>query len=85
MSFSVLVKEWLDAHPSRNSARLSKLTSVSEAEISAILRGRHPSMDVAARLGSVLPVEPVLVLISTANPIHKKFLSRALSRENVAV
>jgi hypothetical protein len=85
MSFSDLIKDWLKAHPSRTSARLSRLTRVSEAEISAILHGHKPSLDVAARLGSVLPVEPVLLLISKSNPIHEKFIGRILSRSNIAV
>ncbi|WP_141732387.1 helix-turn-helix domain-containing protein [Oligoflexus tunisiensis] len=79
MSFADLIKNWLDAHPSRTSARLAKLTEVSPAEISAILRGHTPSLDVAARLGSVLPVEAIVEIVSRSNRAHQKFFDRILS------
>ncbi len=85
MSFSDLILHWIDGHPSRTASRLAKLTGVSPAEISAILHGRIPTMDIAARLGSVLPVDPILMLIRNSDPAHQKFFDRILSRQSVAV
>ncbi len=82
-TFSDLIVEWLNGHPSRTSASLARLTGLSTGEISQLLHGRSPSMEVAFRLGLVLPAPDVRDVMCESNPSCQKFFIR-LSTPNLA-
>jgi plasmid maintenance system antidote protein VapI len=68
MSLADLIQQWLNGSTNRSAAELSRLTGVPKNTISAILLGRRPGVEVAARLGKVLPRDQVVPLILREQP-----------------
>lgn len=76
MSFSDLIREWLEANPRRSAAGLSRSSGIPPSTISAILAGRKPSLEVAIRLGLTLPADKVFAIINSIDPGFQAFVER---------
>jgi hypothetical protein len=76
-----MIMDWIDASPSRNAAALSRITGISNAEISLILRGKAPSLETVLRLGEVLSPREILLLLCECDARFRKAFFRYLSSE----
>lgn len=83
MSLSDLIRDWVAGHPTRNAAALARSAGVSRSEISYLIRGRLPGVEVAMKLMKVLPALEVARAIGKADPGLGSFLEIVCQAETL--
>ncbi len=73
------IMEWMDGHPSRNLASLSRQTGIPKSEISMIMNGKMPSLCNSIKLGTVLPADKIMELLCHVDPEFQSVFFRFLS------